>query len=309
MEVKLHTKLKHFIISYYFSAGWKNAFKSGNVYTLYYVDLFSGDGVCTCNEIDEEIEKYLPEDLSKRTWPPSFFNLMKHANDSNFNLRCIFNDKCKSNVYSLLKRVEEEDFSKYIFGYFHDDANIVCEHALEKIGKCNRPSLFFIDPLNHNQLNFSTIENIANFKDEKTGRMPELIINFMLNSIFMAFKRGLSNSDVQSINRFLGTNFTRNHLIEIKERKEKTHEIFLKIYLDKLKNFGYKCNYHLIKSTKNNTPIYYLIFATFDDRVSSWYDTINAQVHELEEEWIKRNYVIMTMSDAKKKGQTFLDNY
>ena len=71
MNVKLHTKLKHKILTYYFSGGWKNAFKSGKIYTLYYVDLFAGDGFCVCNEIDETIERYLPKNLSERRWKPS----------------------------------------------------------------------------------------------------------------------------------------------------------------------------------------------------------------------------------------------
>ena len=309
MNVKLHTKLKHVIISYYFSAGWRQAFKSGNIYTLYYVDLFAGDGVCNCNEIDEEIEKYLPDDMSKRTWSPSFFNLMQYAQEADFDLKCIFNDKCETYIKSLLEKVEKEGHSNFIEDFYCGDANIVCENALEKIGRPNKPSLFYIDPLNHTQLNFSTIEKIARFRNKESGRMPELIINFMLNSIFMALKRGLSANEVDSINRFMGTDFKRDDIIRIKDGSEKTHETLLNIYLDKLQNLGYKCNYHLIKSTKNNAPIYYIIFATFSKKVASWYNNINAYVHNLEEDWIKKNYNIKTMSDAKRKGQTFLTDY
>lgn len=305
--MKLHTKLKHLIVSYYFSAGWRKAFKSENIFSLYYVDLFSGDGLCTCSEIDDEIERYLPDDMSKRTWSPSFFKLMEFADEANFDLRCIFNDKCKNKINSLLKRVETEGYSRYVNGHYCDDANVVCDFVLEKIGRTNRPSLFFLDPLNHDQLKFSTIERIASFKDKKTGRMPELIINFMLNSIFMAFKRGLSNGDIQSINNFLGTDFHREELVRIKDDPKKTHLLLLEIYLEKLERFGYKCNYHLIKSTKNNAPIYYLIFATYSDKIASWYKNINSYVHQLEDEWIKRNYIIKTMWDIKQKGQTFLD--
>ena len=64
LEVNLHTKLKHKIISYYFSA-WKNTFKSRKIYTLYYVDLFAGDGICICKELDKEIEKYKDESYFK----------------------------------------------------------------------------------------------------------------------------------------------------------------------------------------------------------------------------------------------------
>lgn len=310
MEVGLHTKLKHLILSYYFSAGWRKVFQSGNIYSLYYVDLFSGDGVCICNDLDEEIEKYFPEDMSKREWSPSFFRLMDFADESNFNLKCFFNDIDKKKIDSLSKRVSEKGYSDFIEERYWRDANVVCEDILDKIGKPNRPSLFYLDPTNHNQLNFSTIEKIARFKDEKTGRRPELIINFMLHSIFMAIKRRLPENDVISINNFLGTNFSRQELLDIvNDKSKKTYETFLNIFIEKLENFGYFCNYQLVKSTKTHSPIYYLIFATNNKIVFKWYRNINSYVKTLKEEWIKKNFIIKTMSDEKKKGQTFLGDY
>ena len=310
LNVKLHTKLKHKIISYYFSSGWKNAFKSGNIYSLYYVDLFAGDGFCVCDELDEELEKYLPWDLSKRKWKPPFFSLMSFAKEAGFDLKCIFNDKNESSIQSLLEKVDEGGYSDFIVGHYCEDANTVYEDILNTIEKPNRPSLFFIDPTNHTHLYFSTIEKIANFKDEKTGRMPELIINFMINTIFMAMKRGLSKKEVGGINNFLGTKFKREEILEImNDKTEKTYKIFLNIFIEKLEKLGYHCNFHLIKSAKTQAPIYYLIFATYNKRIFSWYKNINAYVQNLEEEWVKKNYTIKIMADVKKKGQTFLPDY
>ena len=203
MEVKLHTKLKHKILTYYFSSGWKNAFKSGKIFSLSYVDLFAGDGICCCEELDESLEKYLPDDLNKRTWRPAFFNLMEYAMEAGFNLKCFFNDIDKEKIKSLSEEIKKEGYSDFVEDYFSEDANNVYREILNKIGNPNKPSLFYIDPTNHVHLSFSTIEQIAKFKDEKNGRRPELIINFMLNSIFMAIKRGLQPDDVPSINRFL----------------------------------------------------------------------------------------------------------
>lgn len=308
LDVKLHTKLKHKIISYYFSGGWKNAFKSGKIYSLYYVDLFAGDGFCICNELDEELEKYLPGDLSKRKWKPSFFSLMNYAKQADFNLKCIFNDLNESNINSLKKEINSEGYSYFVKAYCCKDANILCDDILDKIEKPNRPSLFFIDPTNHNQLQFKTIEKIANFKDKKTGRMPELIINFMLNSIFMAMKRGMSEGDLKSINSFLGTKLSMEDILKIiNDDSEKTYKTLLNIFLYNLKKLGYQCNYHLITSAKNQAPIYYLIFATYSKDVFLWYSNINNYVRNLEEDWVRKNYTIKTMTDAKKKGQTFLD--
>ena len=310
MNVNLHTKLKHKIISYYFSSGWKNAFKSGNIFSLYYVDLFAGDGFCVCNEIDKDLEKYLPKDLSERRWKPSFFSLMKFAKEAKFDLKCIFNDINNSSIRSLIKEVTKEGYSDFIEYHYCKDANIVYKDILNIIKNPNKPSLFYIDPTNHIQLNFSTIEGIAKFKDEKTGRMPELIINFMLNSIFMAMKRGLTEDNLRGINRFLGTNFNREDILKIiNDKSKKTYETFLDVFLGNLKKLGYYCNYHLIKSTKNQSPIYYLIFATYNRKVFSWYKNINTYVKNLEEDWIKKNYTLKTMADAKKGGQTFLSDY
>lgn len=310
LDVKLHTKLKHKIISYYFSAGWKKAMKSGKIFNLYYVDLFAGDGICSCDEIDKKLEKYLPKDLGERIWKPPFFDLMNYANDADFNLKCFFNDIDENNIKSLIKEVNKEGYSNFIKDYYWEDANVVYKKFLNLIEKPNIPSLFYIDPTNHAHLSFSTIEEIAKFKDDKTGRMPELIINFMLNSIFMAIKRGLTKEDLVSINRFLGTNFDREDILKfIQDKSEKTHKIFLNIFLNKLNKLGYYCNYHLIKSTVSKAPIYYLIFATFHKDVDSWYKNINSYVQNLEEDWIKKNFIIKTMSDYSKDGQTFLLGY
>ena len=231
LEVKLHTKLKHKILSYYFSGGWKNAFKSGNIYSLYYVDLFAGDGFCFCGEIDEDLEKYLPDDLIKRRWSPSFFDLIRYANDAKFQLKCIFNDIDKNNIDSLLKEIKKKGYSDFIDAYYCKDANVIYKEILDLIGKPNKPSLFYIDPTNHSHLHFSTIEAIANFKDEKSGRMPELIINFMLNSIFMSIKRGLNNKDLESINKFLDSKFSRQEIIDIiYDKTKRTDQIFLNIF-------------------------------------------------------------------------------
>ena len=310
MDVKLHTKLKHKILSYYFSGGWKNAFKSGKIYSLYYVDLFAGDGFCFCNEIDEDLEKVLPKNLSERKWKPSYFDLMKYANESNFNLKCVFNDIEENNIKSLTGEINRVGYSHFVKEYFCKDANEIYQEILNIIEKPNKPSLFYIDPTNHSHLNFSTIETIAQFKDEKTGRRPELIINLMLNSIYMAFKRGLNEEDLDSINRFFGTDFKREEIKNIiKDPSEKSYKTFLNIYLEKLQNLGYYCNYHLINSTKSNSPIYYLLFATYNKQIFSWYKNINSYVQNLEEEWIKSNYKIKTMSEAKREGQTFLFDY
>jgi len=310
LEVKLHTKVKHKILTYYFSSGWKNVFKSGRVFSLTYVDLFSGDGICNCTEIDENMEKYFPEDSKLRTWNPSFFDLMKYAKEADFNLKCYFNDVEEEKTKLLTNEINIHGYSKFVKEIYCKDANEIYKTILNEIENPKKPTLFYIDPTNHAQLSFSTIEGIAKFKDLEKGRQPELIINFMLNSIYMAMKRGLTSDDVSKINRFLGTNYSRKKMLNIfKDESEKTYVKLLKIYLKKLKDLGYFCNYLLIKSTSSKSPIYYLIFATSDKKIFQWYEGVNSYAESLEEEWIKKNFIVKTMTNAKKKGQKFLEDF
>ena len=109
----------------------------------------------------------------------------------------------------------------------------------------------------------------------------------------MAMKRGMSEGDLRSINSFLGTEFTIEEMLKIRnDDSEKTYKTFLNIFIENLKRLGYRCNYHLITSAKIQAPIYYLIFATYSEEVFSWYTNINAYVRNLEEEWVRKNYII-----------------
>lgn len=310
MRVKLHSKLKHLIISYYFSSGWKNVLKGKKIHSLHYVDLFAGDGECICDQIEERIEEHLPEKLRYRVWDPPFFKLMEIAKEIGFNgLKCYFNDIEKSKIDRLLNKLEERGLSKFVVKCFWEDANVVCDEILKDIGNPNTPSIFFLDPTNHTQLKFSTIKKIANFKG-KDGRKPELIINFMVNSILMAFKRGLSEKDINDINAFLGANFKREALLELKEDKsKKIYEALLDIFIKNLKNLGYLCNYQLVVSTSSGSPVYYLIFATYDRNIFEWYKRINKYVERRKKEWAKMNYEIFTMSEMRKKEQRLLNEW
>jgi len=100
-------------MAYYFASGWKQVFKNDNFYSLHYVDLFSGDGICECNELDKYLEQHLPDDLSKRRWKPPFFKLMDFADGEDMDLHCIFNDK---NSGCLKKSIHV--FFHYLFNYF-----------------------------------------------------------------------------------------------------------------------------------------------------------------------------------------------
>ena len=304
MDVKLHTKLKHRIIGYYFAI-FKSYFKAKNIHSLYYVDLYSGDGFCSCNKLDEDIDQYLPPN-EQTHWEPAFFSLMKHADDTNFNLKCIFNDLEPDKISKLKDSINNKKYSKFVLDYGTEDANTYYKKALDKIEKSNRPSLFFLDPTNHKDLLFSTIREIANFKDPKTGRMPELIINLMTYSMLKNMQK-MDKEKEQSISNALGS----PEWIKKKDAYTgRTHELFLTIFLNNLEKFGYRTTYYEIKSTKTKSPIYYLIFATYRDDIYNLHKSMKSNIDTLiNEEWVKNNYIIYSMIDAKAKGNRLLQEF
>jgi|GEM_PF-2833703 len=305
-----HTKIKHKIIKYHFSSTWKNIFKSkGPLYSLYYVDLYSGPGVCINEDIDEAKEKELPDEFGKKEWKPPFFDLMEDAKKYDFDLKCIFNDINEKYIERLKAKIDKKGLSDHIKCYFcTGDANEIVQDALDIIKTPNRPSLFYLDPSNHKDLHFSTVEKIMDFKHD-SGRRPDLIINFMVHTIFMAYKRGLSEEDVDSISRFLGEEVTKEELIEIKEAKEDTSQLLLDKFLDKLEKRDYRCTYYLIKDVERGSPLYYLVFATTNERASNWFEEIEEHVKELiDKDWMEKiEYEIKPIVDRPQKQQQITD--
>lgn len=302
MDVKLHTKLKHRIMGYYFGI-FKSVFKSPKMHSLYYVDLFSGDGCCSCSRIDEEIECYLPEIY--REWDPPYFRLIEYARDSDFKLKCIFNDLDRDRIGLLKKAVDAKGYSDYVIKTEHKQADVFYKECLEDIGKTNRPSLFFLDPTNHSQLSFSTIRGISEFRDDTTGRMPELIINLMVYSML----KHLQSGNFETISKALGSDSWLDRKDDYL-RRGKTYRLFLKVFLENLENLGYYTTYYQINSTKTNSPIYYLIFATYGKKIYRIHKDMKKSIDKLkEEDWIRRNYEVNSMIDARSRGNRFLSEY
>jgi len=310
---KLHTKIKHKIIGYYYSATWRNVFRSGRLHSLWYVDLYSGPGKCVSDEIEKEKETELPTRLGEKTWYSPFFKLMSHVRKyakDDFDFNCVFNDINEDYIIQLEKRIEKKGFSEYAYHFHSKDANHFYKKALEMIGKPNRPSLFYLDPTNHAQLEFSTIEGITDFKS-KSDRRPELIINLMIFSILMAIRRCLSNQkcseeDLNSINKALGTKFSVDELREIYENDLYTPKQFLDIYLSKLEDKGYYCKSYLIRTIDSNSPLYYLIFATTSDKASSMMDNIDSRIKELTKGWSKEMKDVIKPVINRDEAQTTL---
>ncbi|MEA1924873.1 MAG: three-Cys-motif partner protein TcmP [Candidatus Altiarchaeota archaeon] len=298
MDVKLHSKIKHRILAYYFGV-WKNVFKSNRIHSLVYVDLFAGDGSCTCSQMPEElIEKYPGDCL--RDWKPPYFNLMDYAKDANFNLRCIFNDWDSEQIEKLKENLKEH--TDFVEKFFCADANICYPEILKLIGKPNRPSLFFLDPFYHDQLKFSTIQGIANFMDEKTGRKPELIINLMIEPMLLALKRN-TEKDFNLITTSLGTDTWREQLPNYK-KQGKSHILFRNVFLGQIQALGYLTSSYYVYSTETKSPQYYLIFATYNKNVHAIHKQIKPKIEALQKkEWVRKNFQIREIVNALADGR------
>lgn len=306
MDVKLHTRIKHLILGYYYGV-WKNIFKSGKPYSLFYVDLYAGDGNCECIQMPDDLVKYFPKDTPK-SWLPPYFSLMENARDTNYKgLKCIFNDIDESRITSLKSAVS--DYSDYLLATDSKDANDYYKTALNLIEKQNRPSLFYLDPTNHKDLRFSTIQGIANFENiAGDHRKPELIINLMVNTMLMTLKRN-NEDEFQTITNSLGTDEWVSKLADY-EAKHKTHELFRDIFLEQLHKLGYYTTYYYVVSTANNSPVYYLIFATYRDDIYKVHENMRSRVEKLmENEWVAKNFEIQQIVSIRKTGQTLVSDY
>lgn len=299
MEIALHTKIKHRILAYYYGI-IRQMFqdKDKAPFSWYYVDLFCGDGNCVCKDIEPHILSLLP-DKNDVEYPAPFFSLFDYASPANFPLSCYFNDKDNEKIEQLKQRLEP--YNQFVKDVDNKDANIHYKKILSLIGTPNKPGFFLLDPEHHDDLKFSTIKAISEFKNEK-GRKPELIINLMIYTMLLALKRG-NEKDLQLITDSLGTDSWKNEYSKYKE-KNKTHELFRDIFIEQLKSLGYQVTYYEIKSV-GQAPLYYLIFAAFNDRIYAFHKKMEPYIMELgKEKWVKEvasiNYLIQKVPISQK---------
>lgn len=306
MKVKPHTSLKHRIIGSYLK--FCRDVMKGKRRSLYYADLYAGDGSCQC--------KLAP----MQNWPPPYFSNMDNAKKDNLDLKCFFNDK--NNMEKLSPRLL--DYNNFVEGKYNEDANIVYSKILKKIPP-EEWSIFVLDPFKHSHLSFSTVHGIAkhNAYDVRSRceRKPELIITFMTYTIQQYLKTtGRNNVKPEnkeklfkSIDDSLGTTEWRNKILGLsnEEREDKVHNIFLKIYLNQLSDLGYDSVFFHINQVLNNGPVYNLIFAS---SVPSAYKIISKKFEPYvksikKEKWIKENFEFYKRAKARDEGLSLLDDF
>ncbi len=306
MDVPLHSKIKHLIIGYYFGALEKFI---PRWYSFNYVDLYAGDGSC---ELREKIPRHieLPKDFLTE-WRPPFFKLLdfiasNRILDREYNF--FFNDTNADSIKKLTKAVEPYKSSVRIV-VENEDANMCVQEAIKFVGTPASPSIFYLDPCNHEELKFSTIEEIASFTNAKNGRKPELIVNLMVYSMLQGIQRG-REVDFDSISNSLGTDKWKNEL-ELYRQNQLTHELFLKVFIERMQKIGYYCTPCSVRSIKCNAPQYYIIFCTFDEKkIHPIHKNIEKSIRKLQEEkWVKETHVVEWMSSHIPKEQKPLASY
>jgi len=308
MKVRPHTSIKHRTIGYYFKI-CRDVMSHGR--SLYYVDLYSGDGACDCSE------------APLKTWKPPYFKMMEESRKMGVNLRCIFNDNDKEKMDKLRK--ELINYKDFIISTYTENANRLYPNILHQVPP-DEWSIFSLDPHRHNQLDFSTIAGISNHKayDSIIGseRKPELIITFMVYTILQAYKATKTDliserkkeNLLSGIDKCLGTDSWRSEIStweSLESSEMKMNQIFLRIFLKQLRDLGYYNVVFRIEQTVHKSIIYYLIFST---SVLDAYQIISERFGPYvkrvqKEEWVKQNFSFFKMAEARKEGIALLDEF
>jgi len=308
MIVKPHTSIKHRTLGYYFKI-CRDVMARGR--SLYYVDLYSGDGVCECPE------------APVTTWDAPYLKMLQESKAKGLKLKCAFNDRDENEINKLKSRLI--GFEDFVLGTWHEDANKVYKVILNEVPP-SEWSIFSLDPFNHDQLDFSTIEGIANHSDYdpkiRGKRKPELVITFMVYSILQAFKATKSDliSEIKrkdllnGIDRCLGTNSWRKEVSALEDMESpdtKMNHVFLKIFLKQLEGVGYDTVVFRIEQTAHKNIIYYLILASSIPNaykiISKNFEPYVKQVQK--DEWVKQNFNFFKMAKAKEDGFALLDEF
>ncbi|MCG2718030.1 MAG: three-Cys-motif partner protein TcmP [Nanoarchaeota archaeon] len=291
MKVAPHTSLKHRTLGMYFYICRRVMRRR----RLYYVDLYAGDGECTCDEAPH------------KEWKCPFIkSLLHHAKKEDLDLICFLNDLDTDNFKKLKENTAP--YKPFIGAYTNRDANAIYPLFLHQIPK-DEWSIFFMDPYKHSDLDWNTIEGISKHvgydRISKCHRKPELIINLMTLSMQRTIK-----CDPNSITKALGTDDWKDRIKN--KNDEKIHEIFLGIFTENLGKLGYSATPFLIKQTPpNQNVLYYLIFASSIPRANEIIiKKFRPYVEKImKEEWVKENFEYRMITKARKRGNKLLTDF
>lgn len=295
MEISLHSNQKHIALGYYLAIikdlinSQKNPFK-----ILYYVDLYCGDGTCKVKKTKEDYS------------PPIIDSILKPAKDGKFSVRCFLNDL---NQIDKMKE-NTKDYSNFIKHYSGRDANTCCKDILQMIPK-DQFCIFFLDPTNHKDLKWSTIQEISEhthiYHRDKIRR-PELIINLMTYTMSGSYMA----KSYKSVNESLGTDNWIKLIDKYKKEKIGTpvEKALLDTFVKQLEGIGYKVPTPIkILNTSPPNTVYYLVWATNEKGYQIIEKKVIPYLNKRIKKAHKENEKKLKVFKAKEKGESDLNKW
>jgi three-Cys-motif partner protein len=233
-----------------FSTGMKN--KWGH---RIYIDLFSGPGICITR--DTGIEHYGSPIISLNCKTP-------------FTHYC-FVDENKDFIETLKDRTKDYQYNKT---FINEDCNYAIDELLTKLPKTNAIFFTFVDPYNF-EIEFDSIKRLA----EK--RHMDLLITFHIGNL----KRSIHRPSQKMTKFFPPLDWER--LYRASSGGDRIHErILLSEYEAGLKQLGYKYfDDFILTHNIRNAPLYYLIFATKNERGKEFYSDISMRSRAGQRRW------------------------
>lgn len=289
MKVEFHSKIKHWLLDSYLEICMDVQKKRKKPF--YYIDLFSGDGKCEC-------------DNPKDKWDGSPLIAASKCKKSQYPIFCIFNDE-NSDAISLLQR-NLQGYKDCNIKIFNNDANKVYPEIV-KLVPAKEHSLFFLDPFKHTQLNWSTVEGISKhtFKDfygVNFVRRPELLVNLMTYTMQVDYQQ-----HPEYIDRFFGNNNWKSFVKTCEDNKEPVHRGFLTAYVKQLEQIYNQRPFFieikqvgrsLIKGEGN--VIYYLVFVTSHPRASEIFGSLQKYIQNYKKiTWAKEYFTLKGYSSLE----------
>lgn len=227
---------KHYFLDRFcsiFATGMKNKWKE-----RYYIDLFSGPGLCINNEDGKEISG---SPLIAVSQPFTHF---------------IFVESHAASLDALKRRIKNVSNSKHV-DFIPGDVNEVIDELLGRLVSHEALFFTFADPFNI-QLKMVSLEQLAN------QRRLDMLIHFPYGTYLrrVLSQSKLSETTERQIDSFFGAARWRDLCDQSLNAAS-----FLNYYEKQLESFGYKVgdNFPNMKN-RRKAGLYYLVFASKDQR-------------------------------------------
>ena len=194
-------------------------------------------------------------------------------------------------------------------------------------------SLGFLDPEGPGQLPFAVVQRVLKheytYADDSWTRRPELLINFPLKRLKQnagllqpgASEPGEESQDesgelaeklLEKNDAFFGGPDWREEWRRTAHDSVASRNALLAVYLRKVAPFYDFPPQHILVSSAQGAPLYYLIFFTTQSLGQKVFDSVRGAVENYQKErWVRENLKIKLSLEeyADEPGQTSLDEY